>query len=56
MLGKISESPSLSEVEELLRVGVDPSVRNENGETPLDIAEELGLVKIIEELKARTAV
>ncbi len=54
LLWKVSESPSLIEVEELLRLGVDPSLRNEFGETALDIAESLGLVKLVKRFKAST--
>ena len=56
LLWKVLESASLSEVEELLRLGVDPGLRNEGGETALDIAERLGLVKIGERLRAATSV
>ena len=52
---KVSNSASLAEVEELLRLGVDRSVRNEDGETALDMAEELGLVRIVERLRARAS-
>ena len=50
LMRKVSESPSLHEVEELLKLGLDPSLRNADGETALDIAEGLGLVKIVERL------
>jgi ankyrin repeat protein len=50
LMRKVSESRSLNEVEELLKLGIDPSLRNADGETALDIAESLGLVKIVERL------
>lgn len=50
LMRKVSDSPSLNEVEELLQLGIDPSLRNADGETALDIAESLGLVKIVERL------
>ena len=49
----VSKSASLAEVEELLQLGVDLNVRNEKGETALNIAEGLGLVRIVERLRAR---
>jgi ankyrin repeat protein len=56
LLRKVSESPSLGEVEKLLALGIDPSLRNAEGEMALDIAESLGLVKIVERLRSATAV
>jgi ankyrin repeat protein len=53
LMRKVSKSASLAEVEELLRLGVDPSVQNEGRETALDIAESLGLVKVAERLRSR---
>jgi ankyrin repeat protein len=50
LMRKVSESASLAEVEELLRLGVDPRVQDEDGETALDLAESLGLVKVVERL------
>jgi ankyrin repeat protein len=52
LLRKVSESASLNEVEELFRLGVDPQLPNEDGETALSVAERLGLVKIVERLRA----
>jgi ankyrin repeat protein len=49
---KVSESASLAEVEELLRLGVDPRVQDEDGKTALDLAESLGLVKVVERLRS----
>ncbi|HEU5459188.1 MAG TPA: ankyrin repeat domain-containing protein [Pyrinomonadaceae bacterium] len=50
LIRKVSESASLPEVDELLRLGIDPEVRNEAGESALDVAVSLGLVRIIEQL------
>ena len=52
LMRKVSESVSLAEVEEVLRLGVDPSVQNEGGESALDLAESLGLVKVVERLRS----
>jgi len=49
---KVSKSASLAEVEDLLRLGVDLGARNEEGETALDLAEGLGLVRVVERLRA----
>jgi ankyrin repeat protein len=51
LMWEVSRSASLAEVEELLRLGLDQSVRNENGETAQDMAEGLGLVRIVERLR-----
>lgn len=56
LMRKITESPSLSEVEELLRQGIDPNLRNADGQMAQDLAESLGLVNIVERLRATTAV
>jgi ankyrin repeat protein len=48
----VSNSASLLEVEELLRLGVDASIRNNAGETAADIAEALGFIKVAERLKS----
>ena len=53
---KVSESPSLNEIEELLQLGIDPRVRNADEQTALDKAESLGLENIVERLRAATAV
>jgi ankyrin repeat protein len=53
LMRRVFASASLSEVEELLRLGIDPGVQNEGGETALDLAENLGLVKVIERLRSR---
>lgn len=52
LMRKVSESASLAEAGGLLRLGVDPNVRNEAGETALDLAESLGLVKVVEQLRS----
>lgn len=52
-IGKLYFYEPLADVEELLRIGVEPSIRNEDGETALDLAESLGLVKVIERLRSR---
>ncbi len=53
LMRKVSESASLSDVEKLLQLGVDQGVRTEAGETALDMAESLGLVKVVERLRIR---
>jgi uncharacterized protein len=50
LIRKISESASLAEVEELLRLGIETGVRNKDGESALDVALGLGLVRIVERL------
>ena len=55
LIEKVSESASLDEIEELLRRGVEPGVRNEAGESAMDVAVGLGLVRIVERLKASLA-
>src|SRR5262245_49008098 len=51
LMQKVSESASVAEVEELLRRGVDPHLRNGAGETALDLAVSLGLVNVIKRLR-----
>ena len=51
LMRNVSKCASLAEVEELLRLGVDQSITNEDGKTALDMAESLGLVRIIERLR-----
>ena len=55
LMRNVARSASISEVEEILRLGVDPSAKNESGETALDIAEELGLVNVVQQLGSRKA-
>ena len=56
LMWSVSMSASLAEVEELLRLGIEPGARNEAGETALDVADSLGLVLVVERLKSSTAV
>ena len=51
LMHKISESASLAEVDELLRLGIDPDCQNEDREIAVDLAEQLGLLKVIERLR-----
>jgi ankyrin repeat protein len=53
LMRAVSKSASLAEVEELLRLGVDPGVQDVDGETALNLAESLGLVKVVERLRSR---
>jgi ankyrin repeat protein len=53
LMRKVSECSSLADVETLLQLGVDPSLQSDDGETALDIAESLGLLKVIELLRSR---
>ena len=55
LMHTVSGSPSPREVEELLRLGADPSAQNEGGDTALDFAEGLGLLKVVELLRAACA-
>jgi ankyrin repeat protein len=55
LMRKVSRSPSVVEVEELLRLGIEPDVRNEAGESALDLAVSLGLVNVVERLKSLPA-
>lgn len=55
LMQNISQSPSLTAVEELLNLGIDPDVRNKYGESALDLATDLGLVNVIERLKKQPA-
>jgi ankyrin repeat protein len=55
LIKKVSESASLAEVDELLRLGIDAGVRNETGESALDVADSLGLIRIIERLTSISA-
>jgi len=55
LMRKVSQSPSVAEVEELLRLGIEPDVRNESGESAVDLAISLGLVNVIERLKSLPA-
>jgi ankyrin repeat protein len=55
LMRSVSRSPSVAEVEELLRLGIEPDVRNKAGESALDLAVSLGLVNVIERLKSLPA-
>lgn len=50
LMTTVSSSPTLSEVDELLQLGIDASHQNENGETAVELADQLGLAKIVERL------
>lgn len=52
LIQKVSESASLAEVELLLRLCIDTEVKNDAGESAMDVAVGLGLVRIIERLKS----
>ena len=51
LMQRVSQSLSVGEVEELLRLGVSTEVRNQAGESALDLAVSLGLLNVIERLK-----
>ena len=55
LMRKVACSPSLAEVEELLRLGIQSDARNQAGESALDVAISLGLVRVIERLKSLPA-
>jgi len=55
LMRKVARSPSVAEVEELLRLGIEADVRNQAGESALDLAISLGLVNVIERLKSTPA-
>lgn len=50
----VSESAGLAEVEALLRLGLDPRLKNEQGEDALSLATELGLASVIAKLEEVT--
>jgi ankyrin repeat protein len=50
LMKKVSQSASVKEVEELLRLGIKPDLRNKDGESARDLALELGLVNVVERL------
>lgn len=52
LMRRVSESAPLAEVEELLRLGIDPDAREVGGEAALDMAESLGLAKVVERLRS----
>ena len=53
LMRRVAGSASLPEVEELLRLGIDPGVQDEDGETALSMAVGLGLVRVVERLRSR---
>lgn len=55
LIRKVSDCASLSEIEALLRLGVDPILENETGESALDRAGSLGLVNVVDRLRGSTA-
>lgn len=55
LIRKVFESASVAEVDELLRLGLEPAVRNEAGEFALDVAVGLGLVLVAERLMSSPA-
>jgi ankyrin repeat protein len=55
LMQRVSCSPSVAEVEELLRLGVQPEVRNQAGESALDLTVSLGLLNVVERLKSSPA-
>jgi ankyrin repeat protein len=52
LLRRLGQAPSLSDVESLLRLGLDANLRNNAGENALDIAEGLGLIEIAARLRS----
>jgi len=50
LMNRVWRSASVAEVEELLRLGVNPDARNADGESAHDLALSLGLVNVIERL------
>ena len=53
LMQNVSQSSSAADVEELLRLGIEPNVRNRTGESALDLALDLGLVNVIELLRSK---
>jgi ankyrin repeat protein len=52
LMYRVPGAASLAEVDKLLEAGIDPHHQNEDGETALDRAEALGLIKVAERLRA----
>ena len=50
LMRRVSQSASVNEVEELLRLGINPDVNNIDGESARDLAISLGLVNVIKRL------
>ena len=55
LMSRVAASPSVADVEELLRLGIPVDVRNQAGESALDLAVNLGLVNVIKRLKSASA-
>jgi len=52
LMKRVSQSVTVNEVDELLRLGINPDARNVDGESAHDLALSLGLVNILERLAA----
>ena len=50
LMTKVSQAASVTEVEELLRLGINPDAKNVDGESACDLAISLGLVNVIKRL------
>jgi len=50
LMTRVSQSASVNDVEELLRLGIKPDARNADGESAHDLALSLGLLNVIERL------
>lgn len=51
LMNAVAKSASAADVERLLTLGVARDVKNADGESALDIADQLGLVKVVDLLK-----
>jgi ankyrin repeat protein len=54
LMQKVSQSASLNEVEALLKLGINPDIRNVEGESALDLAVDLGLTNVIARLRSQS--
>jgi len=54
LMQKVSQSASLNEVEALLKLGINPDIRNVDGESALDLAVDLGLTNVIARLRSQS--
>src|SRR6185295_3561274 len=52
LIQTVARSASLAEVEELLRLGIAPDARNNDGVSARDVAVSLGLTLVAERLRA----
>ena len=50
LMRRVSQSASVNEVDEFLRLGINPDAKNVDGESARDLAISLGLVNVIERL------